>query len=710
MAEDCNSAQTLIIPGTMLNFSVTTVGATDDTDGTCNTSARGAEKVYRISLAQAQDVTVSVARSGGSFANPVVYLRGSPCNGGTQLACQDSPGASTTETVTVLNRSGDLFLFVESYGASNGSMDVSITLSPPTVPPTNDDCNNPTALTFNAQGLATANGNLTLATSSGMMGDQSPTCSFGGGNSKDVVYTYTLTTAQDVDITATAGAQPPVIFVRKPMACSSGLATDELGCNDSFGGMPSRITLLNQQPGTYFLWVDSGFAQVGAFTLSVQLTPTLPPPANDTCAGAQVLTFNASNLATAMGNTASATNGNLAADPSPTCNMGAKQGGLDVVYQFTTAALQDVTVTVTRTGTSTINPVFYLRTLANCASTSSTNELTCAAGMGAFTTQKIIRLPAGTYALWVDSTGQSERGTFDLSVQLDPPTMPPANDTCSTATVVMPFDPVTNPAITLTGTTNVASNNNTAGPNPTCSVQARNVGADVFYSYALPVGTHQVSFAIAPLTNGYRPVAYLENACGAAATQLACEASNGGFGMTSTLAGFTVSQTGPGTFYVGVDSNSATTGDFKMTGRIGPAPNDTCATARTILRSTPMQDNSIVDTTRVATADYSNQSMPPYAAACNQYTEAGKEVVFAYTHTGTAGQVTATVTPDDQFDVGILRLEGTCSPSSCAALDDSGGGGAEETLTWIAQPNTTYWIVVDGWVAMEEGSFRLRIE
>jgi len=489
-----------------------------------------------------------------------------------------------------------------------------------------------------------------------MQKDPSPTCNFQASQTgKDVVFSYTLTVASDVDITATSAGNAPVIYVRKPGQCTSTSAANELGCNDSFGAAPTRLTLYGQQPGTYFLWVDSDFQSSGPFSLSVQLTPSQPSPMNDSCATPQLLTFNATNLATATGDTSGANNSNAPNDPSPSCSVGARQSGLDVAYQFTTAALQDVVISVARSGTmSTLAPVIYLRPQTQCASGAVVKQL-CATG-ATFVNNRLLRLPAGTYVLWVDSNSQAQRGAFDLSVQLEPPTMAPVNETCSTATTLTPFDPTTSPVISLTATNEVATNDNSAGP-PQCSAGARTSGRDVYYAYTLPAGTHQVSFAAAAL---------------------------------------------------GVDSTTATGGSFALTGRIGAPPNDTCATARTLLLSTATADNAIIDTTRLSTADYTS---PAYGPSCSQYTEAGKDLVYAFTYTGTvAKSVTATVTPDGDFDVGLLRLEGICAPSACVALDDSGASGQEETLTWVAQPNTTYWLVVDGWVANEEGAFRLRVE
>ena len=857
--DTCFNAQTVNIPlGSTLSFQVDPTPAMDDYDGTCNTAGRGRELVFHIPLPQPQNVSITATRSAGSSANPVIYVRGSPCFGGTELGCSDDPGsAAATEFITLLNRSGDVYLFVENYGTSTGSIDVTVRLDMPSVPPPNDECERATVLNFTATGdggtLATAAGDTTLATNSGMLSDPSPSCSasarqtgrdvvyaltlsawshvivnlfpapgaayspvfylrrnmcsstaladqltcqaatmngqalsavvptlapgtyhlwvdgafssfgrfdlevrtvpaippppndtcataqplaFVGGvamvssdttlatndnlptdptpscsttvrqDGQDLVYSYTLTAPSDVDFTVTptpagAGTLAPVIYVRRNM-CTSTLPADEALCQSQFTpGQPVSGTLINQPAGTYHLWVDSAVQTVGTFDLRVQVNPAPPPPPNDACTGAEVLSF-VGGVANASGSTAGANNSNSPTDPAPTCSPGAADLGFDVVYEFTTTALQDVTVRVTPTGTQPLVPVFYLRSQAQCASGAINDELACATSSTAVPVQTVLRrLPAGTYVVWVDSATVAGRGSFDLSVALQPPTPPPANDVCATATAITGWD-LANPTFTLTDSTQVASNDNAAGPNPTCSAGARTTGRDVFFTYTLDGGAPvPVTLAVSPLSS-HRSVLYVESACGA--TQLGCNAAT----QPTHLSGVTLMQ-GAGTYTVGVDSDNVG-GDFRIDGRIGAPPNDTCATARPILLSTLTQDNSIVDTNRLSVNDYSSTTSPPYPPPCTTFSEAGPDVVYAYTHVGAARSVTARVTPQSGFDVGLLRLEGSCAPASCVALDDSGAGGVTEELTWTAQTGVTYWLVVDGFSGTSVGVFRVWVE
>ncbi len=863
--DTCATAQTLAFTGTMLNFQVDpSVAAGDDYDGTCNTAARGRELVYRIALAAAQNVRISAARAMGSGSNPVIYVRSSPCVGGTELGCSDSGvNAGATETLNLLNRNGDLFLFVEAFGATTGLIDVSIVLEPPTVPPPNDECATATVLNL-ASGTAvdggtllTVSGDNTLATNSGMATDPTPSCSTSArASGRDVVYTYTLTAAADLVFTVTpqmGSTLAPVISIRRTM-CNSTAVADQVACQaQANGGQSASLSLLNQQPGTYWvwvdavtgsigrfdltvlsrpgtpaptndtcatalaldvdagsarvssdttqatngnmvadpnptcsmsakqtgndvvysytttvasdvdfsvtppagsglspvvylrrnactstavadevaclvppaagqalsgtlinqpagtywLWVDSQFSSAGRFDLDVRTAPTAPVPLNDACAAAEVLAFDG-GTALASGTTAGATNNNAPNDASPTCSAGAGDFGFDVLYQFTTAALQDVTVRVTPHAGSALSPVVYVRPFAQCAVGTAVNELACAAAMGTSPVQATLRrLQPGTYAVWVDGPSAQARGAFDIAVELAAPTPPPPNDTCMTAAAITGWD-LANPTFTLTGSTQFATNDNMAGPNPTCLAQARNAGRDLFYSYTLDAGSADggalpVTLAVTPVTP-HRSVVYLEATCGGP-TQLACNAAGNG-GQPS---GVTVQQLA-GTYSLGVD-NDGTGGDFRLDGRIGAPPNDTCASARSITLSTAMADNSIVDTTRLSANNYSSQSMPPYAMACTGVPLTGNDLVYAFTFTGAAAQsVTATVQPETGFDIALARLEGTCAPASCVALDDSSGAGVAESLTWQAMPGTTYWLVVEGFTGANSGLFRLRVQ
>src|SRR6185436_14697084 len=116
------------------------------------------------------------------------------------------------------------------------------------------------------------------------------------------------------------------------------------------------------------------------------------------------------------GDTTNALNSNVSGDVSPTCSPTAISDGRDIVYSYTLAAAQDVTLNVTPSGT-TFNPVVYLRKPGSCANAACTEELACVSG-GAPGARRLAmpNQAAGTYFVWVDGAN-STSGAFTLTAQ-----------------------------------------------------------------------------------------------------------------------------------------------------------------------------------------------------------------------------------------------------------------------------------------------------
>src|SRR5207249_245186 len=136
--------------------------------------------------------------------------------------------------------------------------------------------------------------------------------------------------------------------------------------------------------------------------------------------------------AVVTGDTTAALNDNAASDVSPTCSPTAISSGKDVVYSYTLAASQDVTVNVAPSA-GTFNPVLYVRKPGSCSNAACTEELGCAAGGASGPRQ--LRFPsqdAGTYFVWVDGA-LNTAGQFTLTATTAAPSAPPANDDCAGA-------------------------------------------------------------------------------------------------------------------------------------------------------------------------------------------------------------------------------------------------------------------------------------
>jgi hypothetical protein len=556
LPDTCATAQALSMPamGGQLSFTADTSAAHDDEDGTCNAQAKGPELVYKLSIAAGTKVMVVASKPAGSIANPVLYLRTGACSGGTEVACSDDPGSpAAAETVTFSSATAqDAYLFVEGHGANAGPTLVTITVQPP-----NDDCTSPAAIAFTG-GIASLNGDTRVASNSNAANDASPTCSPTAiDDGKDLFYTYTLTTAQDVDILATP-ADPtfhPAVYVRRPGACSSAAATDELGCDTSglsADGTPAHLVLENQQPGTYFLIVDSTESTSGEFALDVTLSAPTPGPVNDTCAAPTLLAFTG-GLATVSGDTTHAHNDNGPNDVSPSCSPSGAATGRDLVYSYTLTTPQDVQLTATPAQSNPMfEPVVYVRSA--CTSALATDELGCdssgSMAPGTPASVKLYRQPAGTYFVWVDSAVDT-MGAFTLDVVLSTPTPAPPNETCSSPTVLTvggaPVQGDTG------GATDDFSKTKSAPMSTACDIFDWS-GNDLVYQFTAPT-TGTVHAVLSPSANYDGALLVLTSTCGGP-TCTNC-ADIGSAGATETLDITTVAGT---TYFLVVDNYDRTLG------------------------------------------------------------------------------------------------------------------------------------------------------
>ncbi len=678
----------------MLNFRADSTNAVNDVAPLCSGSS-GPDLVYRLPLTAAKDVTISVAPVAGNSWNPVLAVRPGTCLSGSPTSCTDAAGAQGTETLTVHNANGDLFIIIDAATSTGGPADVSIVLNAPTPPPANDTCAGATALTF-SNFTATASGTLVAATNGSSGPDTSPACSTGAlTTGRDVVYSFTLSTAQDVSFSATSQSASfkPVVYLRRQSDCALNQSSADLVCNASAStSSPAGGRAYNLQPGTYVIFVDSADSSEGAFDLAVSLLPPTLPPSNDTCSAPQALTFDGTGRASVSGTLISANNSNLPADPSPTCSTAAKTTGHDVVYAFTLAATSFVRVTVTGTGTPAPTPMIYLRRLTDCANSASGAELGC----GLSSTSNFPALAAGDYALWVDNQGTTD-GTFDLVVTR---AQAPANDLCTAATPLT----FTNGLAQDTSST-LSATNQYAGPSGNCGTNSSASSNDVVYSLSADGGT-TYTVAVTQTDTTFLPVLYSSTGC-PISTVLSCAINTASSRPGAPVGIAEVSGSNVTTTFFYVDGNGIS-GNYRLDARLGLPPNEVCASARAIQASTVLVDNSIVEANTWATNNYGSGGSTT-SSLCNQTGSifAGKDLVYAFTAPATA-TYTVTVTPDTGLDPTLAVLDSNCTTTTCLGAVDNGNPGDPETFSLSATQGTTYYIVVDGY-AGDTGFFRLDV-
>ena len=630
-------------PASVVTLTVDLAAETDQYKAVCNASSgTGNDALFQITLTEPKGLIVTTTDTSGKMQDGVLALVNSPCPLMAQGACVDALGPGASEVLS-LDRvpAGTYYLLIENYAADNlgdGTYDVQFELVDPVPGPPNDACSAAQALTF-TNGMATA-----MGTTVGAFNDTagSPlTCSAGSARNPEVFYTLTLTQSQDVTVTVTTptGSNLTPAF-SLTTRCGLGGATNQRGCRTGSG---STFTTRSVPAGTYFIVVDGDDATRGEFTLNVTLSPPTPTPMNDTCATPTTLVPNMSQMVDAN---------SAARDYTFTCAGGS---GGDVVYQFTTTMAQNVTLTATGMGGA--DAVLSLR---NAPCDASTNEVVCVDNeISAPEVISVANLPAGSYfvvlAAWSLTSGQ-----FGLALALDPPTLPPPNETCATPSTLVPN---VSQAIDLAA----------ALSDYTLSCSMGGFGGDAVYQFT----TTQAQRVVVTATGvgNTDPVLAIRGAPCDTSTNLTCANTTG-----STSPEVLIRNNLPaGTWFVIVRSDGTAAQLLIQLALEPPRPpptNDTCAmpdvvtlTAGTASRNVDLSD-----------------ALPDIASdLCGTFSN-GADVVYQVT-IPTAQTLTVVGTPvGSVLDPVLFEMSPMCPMATSEVCVDLGGSGGAETLI---VPNAT---------------------
>ncbi len=414
--DQCSGAESLTLTAGIATVDGSTWLASDTGKGTCGGTQSGPDVVYRLTLADPKDVSLEVTPRDPTF-KPMVYLR-AVCSStlpADERGCASSLIAGGKAQLEAANLpAGDYFLWVDGqptaanpgYIGDRGDFTLKVEAKAP-VTSVPDGCATAAPLTF-TNGKATVTGSTTAATDSGG-GYQYGPCA-GGTNARDVVYSFTLASAQSLLLTLTTPSTgfQPMVYVQK-VCGSTTVSGDQLACvlaTSSGKGVVSALQ--NLAAGTYFVWVDGQYQTSGAFTLELEQAA---PPANDVCgAGVVPLTAN-----TVQGSTLLARDDYQGSKAmSAACTLSPSYvslNGPDAVFSYTPTTSGTFTVTVTPV--LPYNPAVWVGT--SCGVTSS-----CVAvddkTSGAETLQ-VVGVAGTTYYLVVDSTAYSEKaGLFSVVV------------------------------------------------------------------------------------------------------------------------------------------------------------------------------------------------------------------------------------------------------------------------------------------------------
>ncbi len=312
------------------------------------------------------------------------------------------------------------------------------------------------------------------------------------------------------------------------------------------------------------------------------------------------------------------------------------------------------------------------------------------------------------------SGGVSDAGP-DASAGCAEPLDCPLDAWCSAATktCVACLPPVE--TLTFTSSTVMLRSTTVGQPNQVgaaCTAAAA-AAPERSYAVTVPPGSAQPLTVVVTPDDGlaYVPTVSITSSCPNDAT-LACSTGNlGSLGLLSLArpVGVSTGDLAPGTYTAIVDG-AVTSGSYRLDARLGKPTNETCGTARPIELSTAQVDNSIVESTMLASNDVTSLGAGCIASDAKV---GGGDLVFSFT-APTARDYTLWIAPSLGYDVSVVRLTGTCDASKCAQVIDEETTGKLEVKTFPMAAGETTWFVVDGFsaapnAATGRGYFRMMV-
>ncbi|PIB35056.1 hypothetical protein BFP72_06425 [Reichenbachiella sp. 5M10] len=208
-------------------------------------------------------------------------------------------------------------------------------------------------------------------------------------------------------------------------SCSAGLQCfagnedgEQEGCGAS--GYLAKLSFNSLVDEEYFVLVDGYGSSRGEFDLAVSSQPTSPPPANDNCEGAEVLTV----FAEGTGTPTNGTNTHATTAPEP---QGCDQYGTvnDVWYRFNSGTNVEVSVTVALTDTDVDGPLVVAESIQiDGYETCGGESLDICESEGTFSMEVV---PNTDYLLQLWN-GIDREGTFTIQINDGPNTAATIDD------------------------------------------------------------------------------------------------------------------------------------------------------------------------------------------------------------------------------------------------------------------------------------------
>jgi hypothetical protein len=339
-----------------------------------------------------------------------------------------------------------------------------------------------------------------------------------------------------------------------------------------------------------------------------------------------------------------------------TLSCGANAQGGDVVYTFTTT--QAHRVTLTSTGTNSADGLISLRG-APCDM--DVGEVGCVDDAASGPEELVVRnLAAGTYFVVLQAY-DSTNGELGLSLQLDPPVLPPVNDSCAMPATLVP---------NMTQTVDV----NAGNLDYVLSCASGAEGGDAVYTFTT-TQAQRVTITADGVVAADAVISLRGAPCDQDVAEVDCVDS---FGSTESL---DVLNLPAGTYFVVVQSYYDTDGEFgvglTLAPPVLPPSNDTCASPATLVPNT----SQMVELAGAA---------GDYTIDCDSYS--GGDAVYTFTTTQPQRVIINARGMTGAQPMLELR-SAACDPGTlveCATYS----GGTRESVVQPNLPAGTYFVVL----------------
>jgi hypothetical protein len=491
-----------------------------------------------------------------------------------------------------------------------------------------------------------------IGATTGFADDYDQAC-FSSSSSPDVVYAYTPTSNESINISlCNAGTN----YDTKLFIYENSVATPYDCSDDDCPGYTSEILCLALSGGnTYYIVIDGWGGDFGDYELTVDVCPTVSCQGNDdfaTAIGIPGLPY------TDLGTTESCTD-----DYVESCAL-TGAGGLDVVYSYVPTVDQSINVSLCGSSFDT-----KLYVYENTVATPVGCDDDGCPGLQS----QILCLPVtagNTYYIVVDGYS-SAKGDYTLSVDACAGGGGGCDkDVIATAEVIPSI-----PAL-VTGTTAGCSDDY----DEACPFSG-STSPDVVYSYT-PTTDEIVKLSLC--NSSYDTKVYIYENAETPGSPFACDDDDCGFpGYQSALD--CMNLVAGNTYYIIIDGYGGNSGDYELSlEHCNCQGNNSLATA-TVIPSLPFAENG-------STADCTDEfyEVCPYTS-----TTPSPDVVYEYTP---AGDESVTISLcGSSFDTKLYVYENAHTPGAPYGCNDDDCSLQSQISCLLMSAGNTYYIVVDGY-------------